>query len=73
HYYKAALSIQPEGGDYYELGCAYVLSGQIDLAFASLHKAIDNGYNSSKHFESNDGLESLKSDARWNELMSRLR
>jgi len=47
-YYEKGLALQADG-DFYNLACAYALSGNKDNAFAALHKAADLGYNARQH------------------------
>ena len=53
------------GTAYYNQACAYALAGNTDAAFASLRKALDNGFDSPAHLAKDDDLDSLHSDPRW--------
>lgn len=70
--YQAAMEIQANGEDYYNMACSYALSNQIDKAFMSLHKAADSGFNMKRQYEADTDLDSLKRDQRWRQLMQKL-
>ncbi|MFK7818087.1 MAG: protein kinase [Planctomycetaceae bacterium] len=57
----------------YNIGCAWALKGDKEKAFARLNDAIDFGFVDFEQFESDEDLNSLRKDARFSELMSKLR
>jgi len=70
--YQKANEIEPRGGDFYNVACAYALTQNKDKAFDALNKAADLGYNSKQNFEGDTDLASLKSDERWKSLSQKL-
>ena len=72
-YFEKALVIQPRGGDFYNVACAYSLSGNKNKAFENLDKAIENGFNSKQQFETDTDLATLKSDSRWQKLLMKVK
>ena len=64
---KLVLSTQ-----YYNLGCAFAISGNTNKAFEMLHKAMGFGYKAKKDYESDEDLNSLKNDPRWKILIDQL-
>jgi len=71
--YATALTIFPNGPDYYNMACCWALGGNKDKAFEALSKAAELGYNKKSDFENDGDLASLKSDARWRVLMENLK
>jgi len=61
------------GTAYYNQACGYALAGQKDEAFAALHKALDNGFDSPDHLAKDDDLDSLHGDPRWASLKKEAR
>lgn len=72
-YYEEAVKFGKNGVDYYNLACSYALAQEKDKAFLSLSQAIENGFYSKQHFESDSDLDSLKSDSRWISLLKQLK
>lgn len=72
-YYEEAIKVDPQGREYYNLGCVYALNGNKDKAFSNLDKAIENGFGYKRQFENDGDLASLRSDARWTEIVRRLK
>ncbi len=64
--------LEPVATNFYNLGCAYALSGNKDKAFALLNKAANNGFTARNYFENDGDLASLKNDNRWATLMQKL-
>lgn len=58
---------------WYNLGCSYALSDQVEHALEALSKAIDLGYTDWKAMLKDDDLESLREDRRFQTLLTRLR
>lgn len=49
----------------YNLACSYSLLGELDLAFSTLKKAIELGYEDFEHLKQDPDLENLKKDERF--------
>lgn len=58
--------------DYYNLACAYALSGDAEQALGYVQKAIDAGLRNRRQYESDRDLASLRELPRFRELMQRL-
>ena len=71
--FEKALNIESRGSDFYNLACAYSLINNKDKAFENLNKAAENGFNSKQQFENDSDLQSLKSDSRFQELLTKLK
>jgi pentatricopeptide repeat protein len=54
------------------MACAYVRLKNHDKAFELLGKAIDEGYVNRRSFETDNDLDPLRSDARFQTLLGRL-
>ena len=72
-YYNKLLEYAPKGNDFFRLARAYAMLGEKDKAYENLIKAIQNGYNAKKNFEDDADLAGLKSDTRFQELLSKLK
>jgi hypothetical protein len=72
-YFEKAMSIHKHGLFWYNRGCGYTHIGHKDKAFGALNKAASLGYNEKKNYEADPDLIPLKSDARWNLLMKKLK
>jgi tetratricopeptide (TPR) repeat protein len=72
-YQEKALSMEPRGGDYYNLACSYAHLGEKDKSFDDLNKAIEYGFNTRSQYENDKDLESLRSDNRWKDLLFKLK
>lgn len=72
-YYEEALKVNPQGNEYYNLGCVYALVGDKDKAFSNLNKAIENGFAYKRQFENDADLVSIRSDERWAALSGSLK
>lgn len=59
--------------DYYNLGCGYAILNEKDKAFAALNKSVEMGYNSKQQFENDADLNSLRSDKRYQDLVTKLK
>jgi len=55
---------------YYNLACSYANLRRVSRAFAALKKAFALGYRDIEHMQEDEDLENLRSDPRWNELLS---
>jgi ketosteroid isomerase-like protein len=69
-------AIQISGGmavDFYNLACAYALSGQADKALDNVEKAIAGGIASRRQYESDADLASLRESSRFQALLQRLK
>ena len=49
----------------YNLACSYSLLGELDLAFSTLKKAIDLGYDDFGYLRIDPDLENLRKDERF--------
>jgi ketosteroid isomerase-like protein len=58
--------------DFYNLACAYALSGEKEKAIDNLEKAIGAGFTNRQQYETDTDLDSLRDSARFKELMKRL-
>ncbi len=58
--------------DYYNLACAFALSGQKERALDNLEKAINAGFTDRQQYESDSDLDSLRQTDRFKELLKRL-
>jgi ketosteroid isomerase-like protein len=58
--------------DFYNLACAYALSGQSDKALDNLEKAANAGFTNRRQYESDSDLASLRESPRFKALMQRL-
>lgn len=57
---------------YFSMACAYVRLKQTDKAFEMLNKAVDEGFNNRRTFETDEDLAPIRSDVRFQELLKRL-
>ncbi|HEU0224770.1 MAG TPA: DUF4440 domain-containing protein [Steroidobacteraceae bacterium] len=58
--------------DYYNLACAYALSGRTDEALDQVEKAIGAGQRNRRQYEADEDLASLREQARFRALMQAL-
>jgi tetratricopeptide (TPR) repeat protein len=58
--------------DFYNLACAFALSGQKEKALDNLEKAIDAGFTDRRQYETDTDLDSLREIERFKELLKRL-
>jgi len=59
--------------DFYNLACAFALSGEKEKALDNLEKAINAGFNDRRQYETDSDLDSLRETERFKELLKRLR
>ena len=71
-FYEKALAMGPNGGDYYNLGCAYAKMSNVDKAMEALELAVQYGYRNRQSYEHDPDLDSLRSDARFTALVKAL-
>ncbi|MDD4736990.1 MAG: hypothetical protein PHP44_12900 [Kiritimatiellae bacterium] len=57
---------------WYNLGCSYALSGQMDHAFESLNQAVDLGYADADWIMEDEDLKALRGDQRFKRLLLRM-
>jgi Flp pilus assembly protein TadD len=57
----------------YNLACSLALSGRPDEALAELERSVELGYDDPKQLETDDDLASLRTHARFQALLARLR
>ncbi len=70
---KRAYAIDPEDSSLlYNVACNYALLGKTEEAFASLEKAILNGFGHREWLEHDSDLDSLRGDPRFQALLNRL-
>ncbi|MBD2699071.1 tetratricopeptide repeat protein [Spirosoma sp. BT702] len=67
-YYQKAIKLEPHGGDYYNLGCAYSLIKEKEKALDALEQAVKLGYGSKQQFDSDPDLELVRSEDRYKKL-----
>jgi tetratricopeptide (TPR) repeat protein len=60
------------GVAWYNLACAYVRLGQLDLAFRALDRAVIEGFRDRATYEGDDDLRPLREDPRFSALRTRL-
>jgi ketosteroid isomerase-like protein len=59
--------------DFYNLACAFALSGEKDKALDNLEKSINAGFTDRQQYEADSDLDSLRETERFKELLKRLR
>lgn len=70
---EQAIKVGGSGAlDFYNLACAYALSGQKEQALDNLEKAINAGFTNRQQYETDSDLDSLRETERFKELMKRL-
>lgn len=57
----------------YNLACSYSLMNRLDEALASLHKAIQLGYDDVGYLEQDNDLENLRRDRRFEDFLALLK
>ncbi len=72
-YYEKALAMEVRPFTHYLIGLCYGQLNEIDKAFEALNKAVELGYNKKSDYETDADLASLKQDARWKELLEKLK
>lgn len=72
-YLDKAMSVRPNGFNYFNRARAYILNGMKEKAFIALNKAVDLGFNRKTSYENNPNLQPHKSDLKWAALMDRLK
>lgn len=72
-YFIKAMAIHSNMYDYYRRAQAYARVGEKNKAMDHLQKAVDQGYTSKQDIENEESFMVLKSDARWEKLMARLK
>lgn len=60
------------GTAYFNMACAYVYLKQNDKVFEMLNKAVDEGFNNRNSFETDTDLTPIRTDARFQTLLTRL-
>ncbi len=71
-YQKALSQPDPKSWMAWNAACAAAHSGEIDIAFDFLHRAIDLGFTDLDYLVQNKNLELLKNEERWGEIITRL-
>ena len=59
--------------DFYNLACAFALSGEKEKALDNLEKAINAGFTDRQQYETDSDLDSLRETGRFKELLKKLR
>lgn len=67
---RLAMLRPHDPGVLYNLGCSFALIGQVDDAILTLSRAIRFGYDDHHHMASDKDLSSLRSDARFKDLLA---
>jgi thiol-disulfide isomerase/thioredoxin len=67
---RRLFNAKPEGGNAYNLACAFSLAGQADSAFAWLKSAAQTGFNDLEQYKDDEDLVPLHDDPRWSELLT---
>ncbi len=55
---------------FYNAGCSFALSYQNDVAIRMLRKALENGFNDPEQYDTDEDLNSLRGDARFQKLVN---
>jgi thioredoxin-like negative regulator of GroEL len=71
-YFEKAMAINSNRFEYHRRAREYALVGQKDKALENLNKAVEFGHTSRMEFENDEELEALKSDIRFQKLLSKL-
>jgi tetratricopeptide repeat protein len=69
---QAANAEPIKGRAYYNLACAYALTGEKDKAIEAVGRAIEAGFRSKGNFEGDPDLKSIREDGRFRQLMASL-
>ncbi len=72
-YYEKAVATEPKGVDYYNLACAYAKDNVADKALVALEKAVDMGYGTRAHMDSDGDLESIRSTEKYKQIVSKIK
>ena len=67
-YYQKAIQLEPHGGDYYNMACAYALLNQKEKALDALEQALKLGYGAKEQYDSDPDLTSVRADERYKKL-----
>jgi tetratricopeptide (TPR) repeat protein len=71
-YFEKAMGINSNRFEYHRRAREYAIIGKKDKALENLNKAVELGHSSRIEFEKDIELESLKSDTRFQKLLSKL-
>ena len=63
------LQVQRNGGNAYNLACAFSLGGEVDSAFAALELASSLGYNDFDQYKEDEDLIPLRDEQRWSDVL----
>jgi tetratricopeptide (TPR) repeat protein len=70
---RRLAELKPENARvHYNLACSYSLVGDVDLAIASLERAIQLGYDDLEHLENDHDLDAIRNDRRFQELVKKI-
>jgi hypothetical protein len=73
YFEKAIEAGTPRSFDYYNLGCGYAILEEKEKAFEALEKAVSMGYNSRNQYVNDPDLNPLRSDPRYDQLLTKLK
>lgn len=69
----AFARLSASSDDPYSAACCYALGGEADKAFAELRRMVQLGFADAPGLEGDDDLKSLRSDARWQPIVTQVR
>jgi tetratricopeptide (TPR) repeat protein len=72
-YFEKALAMQQDGGNLYNLACAYAKDHQKNKALDTLEKSVNTGYGSRQQIENDPDFNSIKSDARFLMILEKMK
>jgi tetratricopeptide (TPR) repeat protein len=72
-YFEKALAMQQDGGNLYNLACAYAKDNQKNKALETLEKCVNTGYGSRQQIENDPDLNSIKSDERFTMIIEKMK
>jgi tetratricopeptide (TPR) repeat protein len=72
-YFEKALAMQQDGGNLYNLACAYAKGDQKNKALETLEKCVNTGYGSRQQIENDPDLNSIKSDERFTMIIEKMK
>ena len=69
---RRALAMEPDDPSVlYNIACNFAMEGQADEAISTLHKALDNGFGHWSWIEHDSSLQAVRSNPKFQELLSR--
>jgi thiol-disulfide isomerase/thioredoxin len=67
---RRLYTAKPDGGNAYNLACAFSLAGERDSAFVMLKHAAQMGFNDLAQYKEDEDLIPLHDDSRWGDLLT---